>query len=128
MGKIDTRTSKSYTAVLIENLPSCGNLFSAILSFDNIFILVTNPLSEVDGGVIIIWRTPSIRILTFTLLSCGSTWISVARSFIASWRIKLTSFTIGASSSLAFSGDRSTSSAESSSPEITVMPSIASST
>ena len=42
--------------------------------------------------------------------------------------MRFTSLTIGASSSLAFSGDRSTSSEESSSPDITVIPWIASST
>ena len=54
VGKIDTRTSISFAAVFIENLPSWGSLFSAMLSLDKILILVTSPLKEVAGGVIII--------------------------------------------------------------------------
>ena len=38
----------------IVNRPSCGNLRSAILRFDSIFILVTNPLKEDIGGVIMV--------------------------------------------------------------------------
>ena len=78
------------------------------------------------GGVIIVWRTPSMRILTYTCFSIGSMWISVALSLMDSWKIRFTSLTIGASSSDALSGERSTSSWEPSSPETTVILSMVS--
>ena len=56
----------------IVNRPSCGNLRSAILRFDRIFILVTNPLKEDIGGVIMVWSTPSILMRTITTSCCGS--------------------------------------------------------
>ena len=54
VGKIETRTSKSFPGDLIEKRPSCGRRFSAIFKLDRIFILVTKPLKEAIGGVMIV--------------------------------------------------------------------------
>ncbi len=54
VGRTATRTSISLFDAFIVNRPSCGNLRSAILRLDSIFILVTNPLKEDIGGVIMV--------------------------------------------------------------------------
>ena len=54
VGKIETRTSKSFPGDLIEKRPSCGRRFSAIFKLDRILILVTKPLKEAIGGVMIV--------------------------------------------------------------------------
>ena len=99
-----------------------------MLSFERILILVTIPLREEAGGVIILIKTPSTLILTFTSSLPGSICISDESSLIASVKIRLTNFTNGASLAETFSSTKSSSSPSSSLPGTTFILEIALST
>ena len=88
----------SRPASLTRMRPSCGSRFSAMFSPPMIFTRELIEFWNRLGGRITSCRTPSTRKRTQMSFSCGSMWMSLARSFAARKRSELTSRMMGASS------------------------------
>ena len=110
VGRVATRRSIFLPLVVTESRPSCGMRRSAMLMSAMILSREMTPLWIALGERMISCSTPSMRYRTRRSCSPGSRWMSEARSWIA-WVIsRLTYLTIGASSVISFTLDRSSSS------------------
>ena len=92
-----------------EIRPSCGLRRSAMSSFASTFKRVVTPAVKRFGMLCATRSTPSIRNRTTSALSCGSKWMSLARSSAAWKTIEFTSRTSGPSE-IPSSASRSSSS------------------
>ena len=95
-----------------EIRPSCGLRRSATSSFASTFKRVVTPAAKRFGMLCATRSTPSIRNRTTSALSCGSKWMSLARSSAAWKTIEFTSRTSGPSE-IPSSASRSSSSSSS---------------
>ena len=110
VGRVATRRSIFLPWALTERRPSCGMRRSAMLMSAMIFSRLMTPDWIALGERMTSCSTPSMRNRTRRSCSVGSRWMSDARSWIA-WVIsRLTYLTIGASSTISLTLERSSSS------------------
>ena len=110
VGSVATRRSIFLPFAFTESRPSCGIRRSAMLMSAMIFSREMTPDWIVLGERMTSCSTPSMRNRTRRSRSAGSMWMSDARSWIAWVMSRLTNLTIGASSTISLTLERSSSS------------------
>ena len=100
VGRVATRRSILRPLALMDSRPSCGLRRSAMSMSLMIFSRLVTPDAMALGERMISCSTPSIRYRIRRQSSAGSTWMSLARSWIAWVMSMLTYLTIGASSTI----------------------------